>query len=317
MKPATQILCAALMTLACSAAFARTHALITVNPNNFAPGQNISKATVGAQLLAMYLAPDASGALVPQYSSGVYAQSMTPGCMVLDTLPCAPIGSNVLGYSGASTPSASPINWGDASLAVMCLQSAGLCFQGTTLETTPALRVNFDRPTNFVSALIPFREDGGFLTAFAYNSAGQPLFSCYGMGVENPGCTVTFFLGTNPEESWLQYGMSDPNSEISFVIIGGAGTLRPIAQIQFDSPVSLQLDGLLLKVTRVAPGAGLAIKVLFATVYYAVRDIPATCAMLTGFSHEVAALSGKHINALTASQLLSTTQAIESALSCQ
>lgn len=317
MKSTTQILCAALLTLACSAAFAQTQALITVNPNNFAPGQNISNGTFGAKLLAMYLAPDASGALVPQYSSGVYAQSMAPGCMVLDTLPCAPIGSNVLGYSGVSTPSATAINWGDASLAVMCLQSAGLCFQGTTLETTPALRVNFDRPTNFVSALIPFREDGGFLSAFAYNSAGQPLFSCYGMGVENPGCTVTFFSGTNPEESWLLYGMSDPNSEISFVIIGGAGTLRPIAQIQFDSPVSFQLDGLLIKVTSIGPGESLALKALFARVYYAAHDVPATCAMLTGFDHEVAAQSGKHINALTASQLLGTAQAIEGALSCQ
>jgi hypothetical protein len=42
-----------------------------------------------------------------------------------------------------------------------------------------------------------------------------------------------------------------------------------------------------------------------------------TCATLTGFVSEVAAQSGKSIDKLTASQLLATTQAIETALSCQ
>ena len=51
-----------LLILFCSPALAHEHettqVLVTVNPNLFAPGQNISNATTGAQLLAMTFVPN-------------------------------------------------------------------------------------------------------------------------------------------------------------------------------------------------------------------------------------------------------------------
>jgi hypothetical protein len=321
MKPAASLFCGFLLTLAYLPAFAEPQALIAVDPNNFAPGQNISRATFGANLRALLFVPNPQipDVFMPQYSP-VYSQSVTPDCVALDTLPCSPIGSSLLGYSPVSTPSSSPINWGEANLAPPCLffNECTLANVGS-LTITPALTMNLDAPTNFVSALIPWREDGGFLVAFAFNSAGVPVASCYDFpGTSSPGCAASiFFTGNNPQEIWVQYEMSDPNSDISFVIIGGAGTLRPIAQIQFNSPVSLQLDGLIKKVAVVAPREGLAIALLIARVYYAVHDFRATCAILTGVDHDVKAQRGRRINTLSASQLLATTGAIETALSCQ
>jgi hypothetical protein len=116
---------------------------------------------------------------------------------------------------------------------------------------------------------------------------------------------------------WAQFTISRPSADISFILAGGAANDRPISQVQFNSPVSAQLAGLLTKVHGVGPGQSLANKVMFAQTYYAVPDIQSTCAMLTGFVNEVTAQSRKSIDKLTASQLLATAQAIETALSCQ
>ena len=58
MKPAAPLFCGFLVTIACSPAFAEPQALITIDPNNFAPGQNISTGTIGAQLRALYVVPN-------------------------------------------------------------------------------------------------------------------------------------------------------------------------------------------------------------------------------------------------------------------
>jgi len=322
MKPAAFLFFAFVLTLACSPTFAEPQALITVNPNNFAPGQNISNATIGAQLRALYVVPNPQlpGFNMPRENSGVFSQSVQAACTVFPGLniPCSPVGSNVLGYSPVSTPSASPIFWGEANRAVMCLQ--GDCGSPDDLQTIPALRINFDRPTNHVTALAPwFLGDGGVIYTFAFDSAGELVDLCYGFPGQDigvPGCTTTLYSGT-PSAGWVRYTMSHPNADISFVVIGGAANDRPIAQVQFNSPVSLQLDGLIKEVTVVAPHEGLAIKLLIARVYYAVRDFRATCAILNGFDHDITARSGKRISALAASQLLATTRAVEDALNCQ
>ena len=327
MRASYLALCGLLLTVVFSAAIAEPQALITVDPNNFAPGHHISKATAGAELLALFFVPNPQlpGISMPQYSK-VYAQSVTPDCMLLDTLPCAPIGSNVLGYSPVSTPSGTPINWGEADLAFFCL-SLNQCSSVdlASLETIPALRVNFDTPTNYVTALSALREDGGIIYAFAFNSVGQFVGYCTGVpGVPTnlPGCTATLFSGSDPQPSWVRYTLSDPNSEISFVIIGGANTVRPIAQVQFNSPVSVQLAGLLKRVKDVGPGNKLERAVRFAQTYYAVPDIEATCATLAGFDADVKKFTGgddddgSHIGKREASRLLATTQAIEVALNC-
>ncbi len=304
-----------LLALICVPVLAEPQALITVDPNRFAPGQNISTATVGAQLRALYVVanPQLPGFNMPLENSGVYAQSVQPACSMFG-LPCSPVGSNVLGYSPVSTPSAVPIFWGEANLAVRCL--VGDC---GSLQAMPSLRINFETPTNSVSALAPwFEGDGGVLYTFAFNSAGDFVDVCYGFPGQDtgvPGCTANLYSGST-FLSWVRYTMVHPTADISFVVIGGAANIREIAQVQFNSPVSVQLAGLLTKVKGVGPGKSLANKVMFAQAYYAVPDIQSTCATLTGFINEVGAQSGKSIGKPIAFRLLAITQAIEVGLGC-
>jgi len=317
MKTAAPLLSGFLLTLACSVTFAEPQAVITVDPNNFAPGQNISNATIGAQLRALYVVPNPQlpGFNMLLENSGVYAQSVQSACIIFLTLPCSPIGSNVLGYSPVSTPSAFPIFWGEANRVVPCL--VGDCLY---LENLPSLRINFDTPTNYVTALAPwFEGDGGIIYTFAFNSAGQLVDLCYGFPGQDigvPGCTTTLYSGTT-FVSWVRYAMVHPTADISFVVIGGAANFRPIAQVQFNSPVSLRLAGLFTKVQGIGSGKSLANTVMFAQTYYAVPDTQSTCATLTGFVNEVKAQRGKKISPLTAAQLLATAQAIDVALNCQ
>jgi hypothetical protein len=311
---------AVLLTLICSAAFAEPQAQITVDPNNFAAGQNISNATIGARLRALYVVPNpqSPGFNMPLENTGVYAQAEQPGCKVFFNLPCAPIGNNVLGYTPVSTPLAYPTFWGEANRAFECVQ--GDCGEPDDLQTNPTLRIYFDTPTNQVSLLSTwFDGEGGIIYAFAFDAAGQLLDYCDGFPGQDtgiPGCTAALYSGV-PLFAWVRYTMSHPTADISSVIVGGAANIRPIAQVQFNSPVSLQLDGLIKEVAVVAPREGLAIKLLIARVHYGVHDFRAACAILNGVDHEVTAQNGKRINMLVASRLLSTTRAIETALSCQ
>jgi hypothetical protein len=69
-------------------------------------------------------------------------------------------------------------------------------------------------------------------------------------------------------------------------------------------------------VTGVGPGSSLADKVALAETYYAVPDIQATCAVLTGFINEVQAQAGKKINPQLDAKLITDAQAIEAAIGC-
>lgn len=67
------------------------------------------------------------------------------------------------------------------------------------------------------------------------------------------------------EGVWVQYTFASSAADISFVIVGGQEIpALPIAQVQFDSPVPIQLAGLLSRVEGVAPGSRLAIQALTA-----------------------------------------------------
>jgi len=86
-----------------------------------------------------------------------------------------------------------------------------------------------------------------------------------------------------------------------------------------SSPVLLPaalLEQLLNDVTGVGPGKSLADKVALAQTYYAVPDVQATCAMLTGFNREVRAQRGKLIPADLADELTADALAIMEATGC-
>ena len=327
MKPAALSFCGFLLTLACSPAFAEPQALITVDPNNFAPGQNISNATTGATLrsLTFIANPDLNAlpqqAYIPQYSP-VFAEAVTTNCRLeLAPVPCAPIGHTAFSYMSSSVPSSQPIIWGAANKAVPC--AMGFCYE---LPDTylPVLRVDFASPTNSVSVMLTnYDSDNGELAAFssiaAFDDTGQLISVCYStVPAFGSGCDGTYIVGpvNGNGDAWVRVTLYDPNASIRFALIGGASSDPMLSMLQFNSPVSLQLAGLLTKVKGVGPGKSLANAIMFAQTYYAVPDIQSTCTTLTGFMSEVSAQSGKKISTPTASQLLGTTRAIETALNC-
>jgi hypothetical protein len=264
--------------------------------------------------------PNNPGFLIPQYGP-VYAQPVSPTCTFLSVpgLPCAVGGNIAFGYSPTTIPSTQLIFWGDENHAASCLTPPFDC--ELPLEF-PVLRVNFSVPTDYATAVVGyFDDDSNILGGFqAFDGGGQPVARCEGQPGEPltsnpPGCASVVL--SSGGIGWAQLTISRPTADIGFILVGALSNIRPIAQVQFHSPVSVQLAGLLKKVQGVGASKSLAHKVMFAETYYEVHDIPAACAQLTAFEHEVKAQTDKHIGDLTALQLLSTSTAIGDALSCR
>lgn len=77
------------------------------------------------------------------------------------------------------------------------------------------------------------------------------------------------------------------------------------------------LQQLAADVTGVGPGKSLINKVALAQTYYAVPDVQATCAVLTGFLAEVSAQRDKKIANDLADKLSADAQAIKAAIECK
>jgi hypothetical protein len=322
-------LCGLLVTFVCSPAFPQQRSLITIDPNDFAPGQNISSATTGAQLLAMTYVPNPDpnfpGSFIVENLPSVFAQPVAAGC-VFFAGPCAASGNLVLGYSPTTVPSAQAIFWGDANRALRCIENPGpaplICDNPGSFF--PVLRVNFSVPTDKVSALIAFGfEDPSEIDGFqAFDDRGHLLATCFG-GVpapssSPPGCmtVVSRVDSSSSSGGWANFTITRPSADINFILVGGQGNDRPISQVQFDSPVSLQLAGLRARVQGVGPGKALANDAMLAQTYFGVGDITSACLQLKEFVDLVRAQSGKKIERLTAAQLLSTATALEVANGC-
>ena len=181
-----------LLILICSPALAHEHehetkqVLVTVDPNLFAPGQNISNATYGATLRSVtFIAnpnPNAppEQAFVPQYSP-VFAEAVTPNCSLggPPPLPCAPIGNSVLSYVSNLDPVSFPDFWGPVRPAIGCFDPTQVfCF-----ATIPLLRVDFPVPTDSVSVILANHgvSDGdleAFTALAAFDETGTNIASC-------------------------------------------------------------------------------------------------------------------------------------------
>jgi len=232
--------------------------------------------------------------------------------------PCTIGGNLTIGYTAGKVPVDYPDSWAAAYAVGNCLE--GMCYAEDGDQINQVLRINFSAPTDRVSAMIPVVDSAwGWIEAF--DSAGQYLGVCYGfpgLSQAPPGCTTSWVSTVvNGEGVWVQYTFSSSAADISFVIVGGQEIpALPIAEVQFDSPVPIQLAGLLDRVKGVAPGSGLAIQALTAQTLYDVHDIQATCAVLTGFVKDVQALDRNRITNLTAVQLLAIAIPIENAIGC-
>jgi hypothetical protein len=81
--------------------------------------------------------------------------------------------------------------------------------------------------------------------------------------------------------------------------------------------VEQSLQALLVNVTGVGPGKSLANKVKLAQTYYAVPDLVAACATLTGFVNEVAAQAGKKIAPVKAASFTADAEAVMELMGCE
>jgi hypothetical protein len=228
--------------------------LVTIDPDNYAPGTNISNAIPGAQLLDMTVAlssnPNAptSNNYVPVYAPTVYTAAVASGCMQLDS-PCTPPGISSLISPNPVTASnpltdvvGAPGAWGSTWWADQCIEGACSGMAAQYIQLEPVLRINFSTPTNYVSADTMYSlGNGGRL--YAYDSAGDLVASCFSDG--SPACATNLFTGV--AAGWQQLAVSTSTADISFVLVGGdVVDLRPIAEVQFNSTAPLPPSGVLL-----------------------------------------------------------------------
>jgi hypothetical protein len=209
---------------------------VTIDPNNYAPGQNISNVTPGVELAAMSVVPLANPqpgqTYTPQFSA-VFASPVAPGCSIFG-VPCSPIGNQVIGYSPVAAPSFQAILWGEGNKASQCIPGNGNCDAIAAPGLIfPGLVVNFDVPTDSVSVLGAFFQDDGMYVE-AFNSAGQSIHTCNGYPALGNGC-VSIYSGSFQAGGWANYTISDPTADISFLVVGGAANYRPIANVQYDA----------------------------------------------------------------------------------
>ncbi|MCL2395164.1 MAG: hypothetical protein FWC87_10800, partial [Acidimicrobiaceae bacterium] len=90
----------------------------------------------------------------------------------------------------------------------------------------------------------------------------------------------------------------------------------PEVVITYTANPASQLAGLLQAVQKVGPGHSLADKVTQAQAYLASGDVTDTCSTLGTFTGEVNAQTGMSIPTVTAAQLITLTQGIQTVLGC-
>ena len=103
------------------------------------------------------------------------------------------------------------------------------------------------------------------------------------------------------------------NNVVSGRFVGRVVGLEDSSQLL---PPGEMFDALLEQVTGVGPGRSLQRKTENARAYFVASDLPATCAMLRGFSAEVGAQSGKSIPLATANRLSAEAAALRLAIEC-
>jgi hypothetical protein len=84
-----------------------------------------------------------------------------------------------------------------------------------------------------------------------------------------------------------------------------------------ERPASSLLQQLLTDSIGVGPGKSLANKVALAQTYYAVPDIPSTCALLQSYLDQVTTQKGKKLTVAQAQALSEDAVVIMSAIPCE
>jgi hypothetical protein len=212
---------------------ALAQSIVTIDPNAFSPGQDVSLATPGVQLQAISIVPNPNPpspgfTYMPQYSD-VYVQTEQGG---------TPVGANFFSPTDSAVSSPQTISWGEAEAANSCLQNIECDGLIASLAQLPILRINFSTPTDYLSALsLVTRDDTAII--YAFNSSGQLLGDCYGLSSNTPGltCGETAVSPTATNIGWYADSITTSTPDISYALVGGLGNVKPIGEIQFAETV--------------------------------------------------------------------------------
>jgi hypothetical protein len=186
----------------------------------------------------------------------------------------------------------------------------------------------------------PFLNRSYLIDALSINDTTTTLQDVANQEIDSNGCngasaacTVSYILAyslTTPFVPMLSFTQSitastglDPGSITYFAFRNSSGVSTlfygSISTLSINPPPASQqqpLAALLAEVTGVGPGKSLANKLAMALMYFAAKDVQATCAMLTAFVHEVEAQAGKKIGQALDEKLIADSQAIETAIGC-
>ena len=148
---------------------------------------------------------------------------------------------------------------------------------------------------------------------FDYSSGGRTDFTgdptSRGAFIEFAGAALFHFVDRGEVDTCFGDPLTGGDCG-AFYVNAGVQTVATIV-----SPDAL-LAKLLKEVTGVGPGKSLANDMKLIQAYYAAHDVPAACAVLTGFEGEVKAQNGKKIGPTLDAQFISDAHMLQVAIGC-
>jgi hypothetical protein len=200
---------------------------ITLNPDLFAPGTNVSNAFAGVTLQSMSLVADGPNLVAPSF---------------------APVYADGNFFSTQSSPSAAPANWGIIFLGptTSCLVTCAPPFQtssGGALGTD--LLLSFNKPVDMVTALQIDNANNGMLMQ-AFNSANQLVAYCFpSFGPQSPGNHGCYtVLNSTPcgDLANCEMATSTAALNISKVLLGGSSMFDEIGAVKYQAAGAPEID---------------------------------------------------------------------------
>lgn len=203
--------------------------MMTIEPDDYAPGTNLSGAVEGVSLLSFSRFSDGSYSFAPVYAESHDACTGDPfNCSAVTGTntfsPNASASSNDI-YSGSY--------WGSTWDSVRCFQlvGRGLCTGMDVEDNFTDLLIAFDEPMSYVEISGVFYSDGIRLAAFDagrnFLGSGTGWDNIYNCFPYNFPCTSEF----NSATTWIQR----PTADISYVLAGSAlGTWTVLDVLRFS-----------------------------------------------------------------------------------
>jgi hypothetical protein len=213
----------ACLSLAISASANAT--IITLDADSYSNGTDVTHAIGGAALWSY-----------SQSGTSSYAPVISPISVMADST-----GSRVFGRSG---PGYSPENFRELNAAYNCqLGHPYSCGDGYQ-----TMHLTFERPTDYVGIETDWRDDHPGL--YAFDSAGQLLFSC--LGLSAGPCARTTTSLADGQRTLFEFSRAD--KDVARVMFGGVYGANRVGAISVSvpEPSSILLFGLALAGAAVA-----------------------------------------------------------------